>query len=359
VAGTDAYEAPSDTDAGSLGGDDPTVADTPAVSASEMPPPAPVDPTVVSATPPPPEATAAWPATPGAPAAPTPPPPYVATGPVGPSDGGSKKGLLIGGGILAAVVIAVIAFLTLGGDDDKDLRTELATAIRSGSDLSEEEAACAADFYVDVIGEDEFDGVDFDAEDPPPEIALAFVENREAAIERCDLDPDAFGGTGANGTDGTDSTDDGAEPAGGEEGSYGSDPELDELYDQCEGGDFEACDDLFFDSPTGSEYEDFGDTCGERNEPSGTCVSLYEDGGDSSSLTDGLTDTGDLPADFGDILADTYEESLGLSREKAECLADALSADIESGELDEAEAMSAFMDYLSDCDISLEEIGGN
>ena len=148
-------------------------------------------------------------------------------------------------------------------------------------------------------------------------------------------------------------------PDAGEEGSYGSDAELDAFYDQCEDGDYSACDDLFFASPAGSEYEDFGDSCGERNEPSGTCVRLYEGGDDSGGLTDGLTDSGDLPADFEDILADTYEESLGLSREQAECLAGTLAEDIESGELDEAEAMSAFMEYLSDCDISLEEIGGS
>ncbi|MEO7570952.1 MAG: DUF2510 domain-containing protein [Acidimicrobiales bacterium] len=295
VAGTDAF-IPAATDAGELGGiDDPTVADNPAVSASETSAPAPLDPTISAAAPPPPEATAAWPATPGAPGAPAPPPPYVPTGPVGPSDGGSKKGLLIGGGILAAVVIAVIAFLALGGDDDSD-------GDRASNDAD------------------------------------------TTTTER-DADEDGGG--------------DGAEPAGGEEGSYGSDPELDELYDQCEDGDFQACDDLFFDSPAGSEYEDFGDTCGERNEPSGTCVSLYEEGGDSGGLTDGLTDAGELPADFEDILADTYEESLGLSREKAECLAGSLSEDIKSGELDEEEAVGAFMEYLSDCDISLEEIGGN
>lgn len=117
VAGTDAY-IPAATDGGELGGpDDPTVADTPAVSASEMPAPAPLDPTIGSG-PRPPDATAAWPVTPGAPGAPAPPPPYVPTGPAGPSDGGSKKGLLIGGGILAVVVLAVIAILALGGDDD-------------------------------------------------------------------------------------------------------------------------------------------------------------------------------------------------------------------------------------------------
>lgn len=40
--------------------------------------------------------------------------------------------------------------------------------------------------------------------------------------------------------------------------SYGDDPELDALWDACEGGDAVACDDLYLQSPIGSEYEEFG-----------------------------------------------------------------------------------------------------
>ncbi|WP_043500431.1 hypothetical protein [Georgenia sp. SUBG003] len=46
--------------------------------------------------------------------------------------------------------------------------------------------------------------------------------------------------------------------------AYGDDPALDALWDSCEQGDAQACDDLFMDSPVGSEYEDFGASCGER-----------------------------------------------------------------------------------------------
>lgn len=334
VAGTDAFDGSAAADAGEIDAGEPTVADAPVVSGSEMPPP---------------DATAAWPTTPGAPAAPAPPPPYVPTGAAVPpgGDGGSKKRLLIGGGILAAVAIAVIAFLALSGDDGDDVRTQLVSALEREADLSGDDAECVADFFVDDIGEDAFKGVDFEADEAPPELEEAFARAGTRVIEACDLDESALGG-GDGGTD-----------TGGE-GTYGSDPELDALYDDCEAGDYEACDDLFFDSPTGSEYEDFGDTCGDRNEPSGTCVALYEDdgGGDSGGFTDGITDSA-LPDDFEDILADTYEETLGLSREQAECLASALSDDIESGALDEAEAMSAFMEYIADCDISLEELGAN
>ncbi|MFQ5558151.1 MAG: hypothetical protein ACE5GB_11675 [Acidimicrobiales bacterium] len=59
---------------------------------------------------------------------------------------------------------------------------------------------------------------------------------------------------------------------GGADG-YGDDPTLDALYDECAAGDGEACDSLYFQSPIGSEYETYGNTCGERFEESpGLCA---------------------------------------------------------------------------------------
>lgn len=57
------------------------------------------------------------------------------------------------------------------------------------------------------------------------------------------------------------------ELGGGDTGSsdpsaYGDDPELDGLWDACAGGDLEACDSLYWQAPIGSEYEEFGSTCG-------------------------------------------------------------------------------------------------
>ena len=46
--------------------------------------------------------------------------------------------------------------------------------------------------------------------------------------------------------------------------SYGDDPELDALWDACEAGDDAACSDLFWQSPIGSEYESFGSSCAGR-----------------------------------------------------------------------------------------------
>jgi hypothetical protein len=46
--------------------------------------------------------------------------------------------------------------------------------------------------------------------------------------------------------------------------TYGDDPELDALWDDCAAGDDMACDDLWLTAPFGSDYESFGSTCGER-----------------------------------------------------------------------------------------------
>ena len=46
--------------------------------------------------------------------------------------------------------------------------------------------------------------------------------------------------------------------------TYGDDPELDALWDQCEAGEGSACDQLWELAPVDSEYERFGITCGER-----------------------------------------------------------------------------------------------
>jgi hypothetical protein len=64
----------------------------------------------------------------------------------------------------------------------------------------------------------------------------------------------------------------------GEAQSYGDDAQLDALWDRCEGGDMVACDDLYQQSPYGSEYEEFGDTCGGRTDGDSWCEDLAEEG---------------------------------------------------------------------------------
>ncbi len=46
--------------------------------------------------------------------------------------------------------------------------------------------------------------------------------------------------------------------------AYGDDPVVDGVWDACASGNGQACDDLYLDSATGSEYERFGLACGDR-----------------------------------------------------------------------------------------------
>lgn len=53
---------------------------------------------------------------------------------------------------------------------------------------------------------------------------------------------------------------------------YGQNSYLDSLYDSCASGNNSACDDLYWDSAVGSDYEDFGRTCGgRRTSAAGNC----------------------------------------------------------------------------------------
>lgn len=111
--------------------------------------------------------------------------------------------MLIGGG--------VAAFLLLGGDDDP---TTTAT-----TDSSSEVAGGAT----------------------PPEPP--------------NTPEDTGGGGGGSG--------DVPEPGSSPDG-LGDDPVLDALAQDCFDGDLEACDDLFIESPIDSDYETYGNTCGDR-----------------------------------------------------------------------------------------------
>lgn len=55
---------------------------------------------------------------------------------------------------------------------------------------------------------------------------------------------------------------------------------LDALQAACAAGDWAACDDLYWDAPIDSDYEAFGDTCGERTEGTMLCVAELGDGND-------------------------------------------------------------------------------
>ena len=87
-----------------------------------------------------------------------------------------------------------------------------------------------------------------DESTPGSEVAEFGVELLRVA-EDCGIDPDTVDS-----------------PLGSDAFAYGDDPELDARYDACAAGDSVACDDLYINSPAGSDYEQFGGTCGGRFE---------------------------------------------------------------------------------------------
>jgi hypothetical protein len=56
---------------------------------------------------------------------------------------------------------------------------------------------------------------------------------------------------------------------------FGDDLFLDSLWNGCRDGDMGSCDQLYRESGSGTDYEEFGATCGHRNVPSGVCTELY------------------------------------------------------------------------------------
>jgi hypothetical protein len=68
---------------------------------------------------------------------------------------------------------------------------------------------------------------------------------------------------------------------------YGDDASLDRLWELCADGDWDACDELYWESPVGSGYETFGATCGARDGWWGACATFMpstSSSGPSSSI---------------------------------------------------------------------------
>jgi hypothetical protein len=76
-----------------------------------------------------------------------------------------------------------------------------------------------------------------------------------------------------------DSPDDVEVPEADEFADLGDDPQLDALAEECFDGDPSSCDDLYRDSDVGSDYEEYGGTCGGRTGSGqlGGCHERYPD----------------------------------------------------------------------------------
>lgn len=62
---------------------------------------------------------------------------------------------------------------------------------------------------------------------------------------------------GTTETEQTSSESEGVQTEDSEPMNYGDDRRFDKLWDECDSGDADACDDLYWESPVGSEYESF------------------------------------------------------------------------------------------------------
>jgi len=153
--------------------------------------------------------------------------------------------------ILGAAFALLVSACGGGAATAEDLKEEMT---KDGL-ITDEDADCIIDKLVEagINPGDLTDGALGD-NDPPPEVIGITTE--------CLL--------GGSLTDDMEDMLDG--PAEGEPNAYGDDPALDELWDGCEAGDMQACDDLYLDSPFGSEYEAYGNTCGNRSDGSEFCA---------------------------------------------------------------------------------------
>jgi hypothetical protein len=122
-----------------------------------------------------------------------------------------------------------------------------------------------------------------------------------------------------------DSPDDIEVPDGEEPGDLGNDERFDRLADECFEGDPSSCDDLFRESDLGSEYEEYGNTCGGRTDEgqNGGCTAIYPDpdfadlrdecaDGDNGACDDLYTDTpfGSVDEEYGSTCAGRSENEL-------------------------------------------------
>lgn len=174
------------------------------------------------------------------------------------------------------VMAAALILGACGGGDDAGAASPVVQEAIDGmvsEGIPRDTAECFVGGLVDEFGLDGLAAMG-ETEEVSPEVALKTL----ALFGECDFDLGGIddGGFGA----GPDISDfrEMASPRSEVEGpyTYGDDDFLDALWDDCEDGSGEACDELFFDSPVGSEYEAFGNTCGNRMELSFYCNTLDE-----------------------------------------------------------------------------------
>ena len=178
-----------------------------------------------------------------------------------------------GGGLGQPATTAVAPVSTAGGDlltgelGEAMMAEAVAGMIEAGFDPVQ--AECVVGAMMTEFGADELIALSGEGE-PSPEVGFRMV----GIFDECGIDMEDLTGIapGETPTDFRELADPRSEVDGPY--TYGDDPTLDALWDACEAGSGTACDDLYFDSEFGSEYEAFGFTCGNRMELQFDCTPL-------------------------------------------------------------------------------------
>jgi hypothetical protein len=155
---------------------------------------------------------------------------------------------------LAACCLALTACAGGDGTADPAPAVELRQRL-GGADVADEVTDCVLQLATDELRRGPLDSV-------MEEELVASCERAQEVLDRSDAALDTSVGGEPSGSGlafGDDIADD--QPM-----DYGDDPVFDALWDRCEAGDGESCDRLFEQSPVGSTYEQFGLTCGNRDQ---------------------------------------------------------------------------------------------
>ena len=135
--------------------------------------------------------------------------------------------------------------------------------------------------------------------------------------------------------------------------NYGDDDDLDVLWDDCADGDYGSCEDLYYESDVGTQYEDFGWTCGDRT-TGGMCA-------DADADADADTDTSTTVV-FNDVRpGDCFIDGSSVLVTVSDCALPHLfeayhSFEMTDGPLPSEEAMDAQED--TECDSAFDEYVG-
>lgn len=116
--------------------------------------------------------------------------------------------------------------------------------------------------------------------------------------------------------------------------TYGDSEALDVLWEACASDDASACDELYEQSPEGSDYQRFGDTCGGRTEGGGWCSEVATPTPTNEPASQSLiTDLVGQPVDgamVGALLDTHYCEIDGAYVAHYKCLADGIELSMDS-----------------------------